>query len=211
MIQTRPSSPPPRLVAAAQAYVGAGWPVAPGSWWDLAHGRYQCTQAGCTTEAMHPTLAEATGSATSRCQVSATQASTRDLGAVAARWGRWPYAVLLPTGYVADVVELREPAARRVLAVLAEYDQLGPVAAVPDGRVLLFTEVAIPLDSDLIAEFTAAGALHHGRGSWVPLPPSRLAAGPVEWTESPGTTQWELLSLDMVADALRLARLRGER
>jgi hypothetical protein len=208
MIPIRPNAPLPRLVAAAQAYVGAGWPVAPGAWWDPAQARYLCTQKGCTTEGLHPTLAEAAGSSTTRCQVSATQALTRDLGAVAARWGRWPYAVLLPTGYVADAVELRAPTARRVQAVLAEYDLLGPVAAVPDGRVLLFTSVGGPLDSDIVAELTAAGALHHGRGSWVPLPPSRLAAGPVEWTESPGANRWRLLSLDTVADALRLANPR---
>lgn len=206
MSPLRPNAPQPRLVAAAQAYVAAGWPVAPGAWWDQTQSRYVCTQAGCTTDGPHPTLAEATGSATTRCQVSVTQAATRDIAAVAARWGRWPYAVLLATGYVADVVELGAATARRVQAVLAEYEQLGPVAAVPDGRVLLFTNAARPADASLVAELVAAGALHHGRGSWVPLPPSRVAAGAVAWTEPPGTTDWRLLPLDLVADALRLAK-----
>jgi hypothetical protein len=199
-------TPQPRLVAAAQAYVGAGWPVAPGAWWDQTLGRYVCTQPNCTRDALHPTLAEATGSATTRCQVSATQAATRDIAAVAARWGRWPYTVLLATGYVADVVEFHESIARPVLAVLAEYEQLGPVATVPDGRVLLFTSVASPADAELVSELVAAGALHHGRGSWVPLPPSRIAAGVVTWSEPPGASEWGLLGLDIIADALRLAR-----
>jgi hypothetical protein len=201
---TQPRSSPPRLIAAAQAYVGAGWPVASGAWWDPAQERYLCTLGGCAIEGPHPTLAEAAGSTTTRCQVSVAHASTQDLGIVAARWGRWPYAVLLPTGYVADVVELRGSAAVRVRAVLAEYDVLGPVAIVPDGRTLLFTATAGPLGKGLVAELTAAGAVCHVRGSWVPLPPSRLAAGPVEWMEPPGAIHWSLPPLETVADALRL-------
>jgi len=201
-------SSPPRLIAAAQAYVGAGWPVASGAWWDPAEGRYLCTLGGCAIEGPHPTLAEAAGSTTTRCQVSVAHASTQDLGTVAARWGRWPYAILLPTGYVADVIELRGSAARTVRAVLAEYEVLGPVAVVPDGRTLLFTSPAGPLGKNLVAELTAAGAVCHGRGSWVPLPPSRLAAGLVEWLEPPGAIRWRVPPPEMVADALRLAERR---
>lgn len=200
-----PGTPRPRLVAAAQAYASAGWPVAPGAWWEPGQGRYVCAQPGCTRDGLHPTLAEAAGSAATRCQVSVTHAATRDLTAVAARWGRWPYTVLLATGYAADVVELTASTATGVQAVLAEYDQLGPVAAVPDGRVYLFTRVGTPADAGLIAEVGAAGALHHGRGSWVPLPPSRVAAGPVAWADPPATSDWGLLPLHVVADAVRLA------
>ena len=195
----------PRLAEAAQSYVGAGWPVAPGSWWDAADARYRCAPAGCMTEALHPTVPDIEPGTSWRCQVSVARSSTRDIEQVARPWGRRPYSVLLPTGYVCDAVELRGATAQRVQNQLASYDLHGPIAACPDGRILLFTVATGPLDEDLTAEVTAAGAFHHSKGSWVPLPPSPLAGGPVQWTESPAATRWRLPSLQIVADALRLA------
>jgi len=193
-----------RLAGEARAYAAAGWPVAAGAWWDPRDARYRCAQPNCVTEGLHPTLPGASFGVR-RCQVSVVQASTRDLSAVVGLWRRWPYSVLLPTGQVSDVVELRASSARRMQALRAAYGQLGPVATFPDGRVLLFTAVAGAPDADLAAELASVGALHHSQGSWVPLPPSQLASGPLDWTHSPGAAQWRLPSLHEVTDVLRLA------
>jgi len=71
--------------------------------------------------------------------------------------------------------------------------------------MLLFTDVAGAPDADLAAELASAGALHHTQGSWVPLPPSQLASGPLDWTRSPCAARWWLPSLHEVTDVLRLA------
>jgi hypothetical protein len=34
--------------------------------------------------------------------------------------------------------------------------------------------------------------LHHGRGSWVPAPPTRLPEGRVRWAVTPDETHWQL-------------------
>lgn len=192
-----------RLADAAKAYAAAGWPVAPGAWWDPSEKRYRCAPTGCLTEGLHPTLPDLRG-ATRRCQVIVEQAATRDVGTVDRRWGRRPHSVLLPTGQVCDAIELGPTAARRVQAVLAAQGSLGPVATFPDETVLLFTGVAEP-GTDLADELHAACALHHGRGSWVPLPPSQLATGPMRWTRSPGAARWRLPSLRRVVETLRVA------
>jgi hypothetical protein len=193
-----------RLAGAARGYIAAGWPVAPGAWWDPGECRYRCSQPGCLTEGLHPTLPGAPA-LNRRCEVTVTEAATADLGAVASRWGRQPHSVLLPTGHVSDVIEIEASAARRVQSLLAANGGLGPVARLPDDSVLLFTTVADALDPDLEVELAAAGALHHGRGSWVPLPPSQLADGPVRWTPSPGPVRWRLPSLQAVVETLRVA------
>ena len=197
----------PRLAAAAHDYAAAGWPVAPGAWWDPSDERYRCAQPDCVTHGLHPTVPDPAGSIARRCQVTVTQACTRDLEAVADHWSQHPYSVLLPTGDSADAVEFRPATARRVQAVLAAYEQLGPTATFADGRVLLLVAVAGPLDAGADAELSRAGALHHSGGSWVPLPPSRLAAGPISWTRSPHATHWRLPTLRSVVGALRRSSL----
>lgn len=193
-----------RLAGEARAYAAAGWPVAPGAWWDPRCARYRCAQSDCITEGLHPTL-PGIGGDIRRCQVSVVQASTRDLHAVARRWRSGPYSVLLPTGQISDVVELRASTARRVRALGAGRERLGPVATLPDGRMLLFAAVADASEADLAARLASAGALHHTHGSWVPLPPSQLASGPVGWIRSPCAARWRLPSLHEVSDMLGLA------
>jgi hypothetical protein len=201
----------PRLAAAAAEFVAAGWPVAPGSWWDPHDGRYRCAEPDCVTESLHPTLPDFASQLARRCQIGVTRAATRDPDTVNDRWGSHPYSVLLPTGHVADAIELGPVLARRALAVLAAYEQLGPAAVYPNRRVLLFTTVARALDAPLTAELTRAGALHHSTGSWVPLPPTTLASGEVTWARTPEAARWRLPSPRHVADALRLAAMSSRR
>jgi hypothetical protein len=183
-----------RLAAAAREYAGSGWPVAPGAWWDAAEARYRCDQAGCVTQGLHPTLPGA-GTIVRRCQVSVVRAAASDPAAVFRRWGHRPYSVLLPTGRIADVLELAPGTARRVLPVAPP----GPIALLPDGRALLFAAVA---PNDLTGRLAGAGALHHTDGSWVPMPPTPLAAGVVRWLRSPGEVGWRLPSSRALAEAL---------
>lgn len=192
-----------KIAGEARAYVAAGWPVASGAWWDPAEDRYRCARAACVTEGLHPTTPHDTARPCS--EVTAAQAATRDFGGVAARWDQRPYTVLLPTGEVCDVLELRGSAARRVRTVLAAHGRLGPVAASEDETVLLFTAVAHALDPRLTDDLARAGVLHHGKGSWVPLPASHLASGPMRWIHSPSAAGWRLPPLPLVGEALRVA------
>ena len=124
---------------------------------------------------------------------------------MAARWVCSPYTVLLATGYAADVVELDRGhggwgpgGARGVRRARAGRGGPGRARAPVHPR-------RHPADAGLIAEVGETGAPHHGRGPWVPLPPSRVAAGLVAWAEPPATSDWGLLPLHVVADAVRLA------
>jgi hypothetical protein len=195
-----------RLVAAARAYVAGGWPVAPGAWWEPDEARYRCGLPGCMTEGLHPTVPEA-ADASGRCWITVNDAATHEIGAVSRQWGQRPHSVLLPTGHTVDALELGAAVASRLQALLAARGKLGPFARFPDGTALLFTTVAEAADAQQAANFATAGALHHGRGSWVPLPPTQLAEGPIRWIRSPGATLWRLPSLRSVTDALRLALL----
>jgi hypothetical protein len=185
-----------KLVGAAREYAAAGWPVAPGAWWDAAESRYRCAQPGCVTQGLHPTVPDI-DSVLRRCMVSVGHAAVTDPGLVACRWGRRPFAVLMPTGQVADVLELAPSIAPRVVAASPP----GPVATLPDGRVLLFTEVGTAPDPELVGP----AALHHSQGSWVPLPPSRLATGRVTWLRSPRVAGWQLPNLRDLRVALHAA------
>lgn len=185
-----------KLVGAAREYAAAGWPVAPGAWWDDAESRYRCAQPGCVTQGLHPTVPDV-DSVLRRCMVNVGRAAVTDPGLVACRWDRRPFAVLMPTGQVADVLELAPSIAPRVVAASPP----GPVAALPDGRVLLFTEVGTAPDPELVGH----GALHHSHGSWVPLPPSRLATGRVTWLRSPRVAGWRLPALRDLGVALQAA------
>jgi len=193
-----------RLAGGARAYVAAGWPVAPGAWWDPAACRFRCAQSGCITTGLHPAPPDIHNVAFGRCQAT-VPAAVSDIGMVAERWGDGPYSVLLPTGEVCDAVEVRARVGRRLQALLAAYGRLGPVALYPDGTVLLITKAAGTAAADWSAEFAEGGAIHHGRGSWVPLPPTQLATGPMRWARSPTVAQWRLPSLDVVAKAFKVA------
>ena len=77
-----------RRRAAVNAYLEAGWPIAPGAWWDPRAEQYRCRKVGCLTAG---TIHAADGM-TPRCDASA--------------WADDPATVLLVTGHGIDVVEL---------------------------------------------------------------------------------------------------------
>lgn len=156
----------------AGRYIARGWPVAPGAWWDGR--RYRCDAAVCQVEGLHvaghgdPAVAAA---------------------ANGVDWVARPYTLLLPTGSAVDVLELP---ARAVTAIATARSPVRvPVARTPTGRWLLFvTTSGLPNGATEAAR--ASGVLHHSTGSHVPLPPSRLAHGRVQWITRPDCNYLEL-------------------
>lgn len=157
----------------ARRYEAEGWPVAAGAWWDGT--RFRCEAPSCWVTGLH---AAGHGDA-----VPTAGSPTAPAG-----WRRYPYTMLLLTGFGIDALELPARAAAAVEAARA-LPTPPAIARVPTGRWLLFAashrkEMA---EGTLLAVARAAGAVHHGHGSNVPLPPSRLALGPVRWHRRPWT------------------------
>jgi hypothetical protein len=158
------------LRRAAQRYTNHGWSVMPGAY--LAGDRYQCG-ALCPTVACHP--------AVDRWETSAScEAADVELW-----WARAPFSVLLPTGRAFDVIEvparLGLPAARSAM--------LGPVVVAPTGRWMFLVQPGEALRPELTA---LLDVVLHGRGSWVPAPPTRTPEGRIRWEVPPAATRWQL-------------------
>ncbi len=180
-----------RRRAAVNAYLEAGWPIAPGAWWDPRAEQYRCRKVGCLTAG---TIHAADGM-TPRCDASA--------------WADDPATVLLVTGHGIDVVEL-PLGSTPPEAIFSRALIPGPVAlwASVRPRLLLLASTtgggAVP---DRLPEGLPEGALLHSTGSYVPLPPSRVRTGDVVWMRPPQTRGWALPDLGEVVD--QLARRLG--
>jgi len=166
-LRTRPLD---RLVLrrAAQRYAGQGWDVVPGAC--LSGAQFYCDEMGCPTTACHPALADWEAAA-SHC---------RDR--VDAWWGRLHHGVLLVTGRAFDVLEIGDPWGE-VIAAQAD----GPVAVSPAGRWMFLVRPGAPLSRDLADH---SGVVLHGKGSWIPAPPTRLPDGRVRWRVAPDRSDW---------------------
>jgi hypothetical protein len=106
--------------------------------------------------------------------------------------------VLLATGTAFDVLVVPAHLGLRVLALARSHNHVlgparlpirGPIAATPTGRWMFFVRAGDPLRPELADH---PDVTHHGAGSWIPAPPSRLPAGPVRWMVSPAQTRWQL-------------------
>ena len=174
-----------RLRRAATGYAERGWPVTPGA--VLCGTRFQCGRAGCLVATCHP--------ATERWE----DAASHDPATVASRWRHAPWAVLLPTGRAFDAIEV--PAALGMLAAGQPQPgpARGPVVVRPGGRWLFLVRPGHPLRPELDGRLDV---LRHGRGSWVPAPPTRLPEGPVRWEVSPEQAGWRLPGSYAVQQAL---------
>jgi len=173
-----------RRRAAVNAYLEAGWPIAPGAWWDLRAEQYRCRRVGCLTSG---TIHAADG-LTPRSD--------------AAAWAHDPATVLLVTGHGIDVVEV-PIGSTPPEEVLARGLVPGPVALWTSARPRLLlmggTAPGSPAP-DGLADLLPEGALLHGPGSYVPLPPSRMRTGDVLWLRSPQALDWRLPGLGDVLD-----------
>ncbi|MGW1888805.1 bifunctional DNA primase/polymerase [Streptomyces sp. NPDC002004] len=192
------------LLAAAQA----GLPLAP-----AAHPvgyRCSCERIGCPTPARHPlSFAWQTQATTDRAQIE--------------RWSReQPDAnFITATGMTHDVLDVPVDAGREALRRLLEAGvEVGPVAeSVPeggDGRMLFFTltrgtpedeDEWWPCELDCHPETMDEhpGLRWHCRGSYVLMPPARLAgdSGQVTWVRGPEHPLPEPLTLlEVLTDCL---------
>jgi hypothetical protein len=180
-----------RLRRAALRYAAHGWPVTPGA--VLAGHRFVCGRAGCPTTGAHPALDGWEGTATT------------DVPRVAAWWQHRPHTVLLATGTAFDVLDVPAKLGMRVLGAsrLGADDLRGPVAVTPTGRWMFLVRPGDPLRPELEASLDV---VRHGRGSWIPAPPTRTVEGRVQWTVSPEHVRWLLPGSyavqDMLVDAL---------
>jgi hypothetical protein len=158
------------LRRAAQRYAEHTWPVVPGAW--LHAGRFDCGEPGCPTVTCHPARADWPATA------------SRDPDSVTAWWRHLHHGVLLATGYSFDVLEVANRAARRVAREVC-----GPVALAPGERWMFLVRPGHGLHPTLAEH---ASVVLHGEGSWIPAPPTRLAAGRVRWVVPPQQSDWWL-------------------
>lgn len=181
-----------RRRSAVNAYLEAGWAIAPGAWWDPRAEQYRCRRVGClTTGTIH-----AADGMTPRTDVSA--------------WADDPATVLLVTGHGIDVVEL-PLGATPPEAIFSRAVLPGPVALWTSVRPRLLVLASTTGGAgvpDRLPEGLPEGALLHSTGSYVPLPPSRVRTGDVVWMRPPQSLEWRLPQLGDVLDLL-VRRLGG--
>lgn len=170
-----------------------GWPVVPGTYPDGSRwiGRSGAPQHGPTP--LHDDWQELAGAAPKE---------------VASLWTGSPFSLLLATGIALDVLEVSADLGRYTATELRAIGLVAPIAATPDGRWLFPVVTGDPLCAEL--ERHPEVELH-GRGSWVPLPPSPFVHGVVHWRVKPEVSGWHVpRSSDVqqaVVDALHNQRL----
>ena len=179
-----------RLRRAAQRYAAHGWRVTPGA--RLVGHRFTCGRPGCPIMTCHPALE------------SWEDTAGTDPEWIASWWRHRPYTVLLATGWRFDAIEVPRPLGLRVLdstGTLGEdrADACGPIAVTAAGRWMFLVRPDVPLRPELEQRLDV---VRHGRGSWIPAPPSRMPEGPVRWAVSPNRTQWRLPDADTVQTLL---------
>jgi hypothetical protein len=162
-----------RLLAAAVRLVEHGWPVTPGA--QLRAGRFDCGRPGCHTRACHPVL-------DGWERIAWPDPAATDW------WRDAAYSVLLPTGTAFDVIDVPTPLGAAALTRLRWWGT-GPVAATPTGRWMFLVRPGQPLVPALQRRLDL---VRHGRGSWIPAPPTQLAEGPVRWVVAPTQVGWRL-------------------
>jgi len=158
------------LRRAALRYAGHGWPVVPGA--ALLDGRYVCGPL-CPTVACHPAI--------ERWEHLATTSNST----VESWWRVGSHSVLLATGRSFDAIEVPERLGRAV----ATASRLGPVAVTPSGRWMFLVRAGEALRPELA---TLLDVVLHGRGSWIPAPPTRTPEGRVRWEVAPNLTAWRV-------------------
>jgi hypothetical protein len=142
-----------------------------------------------------------------------SEAASVDGHLIAAWWRLAPYSLLLPTGRAFDVLDL--PAHLGLVAAAAmlpgpgltgvvrtRNGPRGPVAVTPAGRWMLLVQPGDRLIPKLAEQ---PDVVLHGKGSWIPAPPTRMADGRVRWQLSPEAAGWQLPDAHAIQDALLAA------
>ncbi|ACU98540.1 bifunctional DNA primase/polymerase [Saccharomonospora viridis] len=187
------------LRAEAIGLAWRGWPVIPGTYPD---SDADTAHAGGVTQTRDS--AEWTG------PVPVHSDWERRLGAhpqqVAAWWTGKPYSLLVATGTVVDAVEVDDNLGRRAAMLLRATGRPAPIVAMPNGRWLFLTSSSESFPSTLSE---VEGIRRHGKGGWIPLPPTPFEHGVVHWRVKPDVWGWKLPQADIVHDVLMRA-LRSE-
>jgi hypothetical protein len=164
-----------------------GWPVIPGSYPDATGG--WTSGPGHSAETLRPVDAD-----WQRYGVSEPER-------VAAVFAAAPYSLLVATGDALDAIEVADELGRRVAAQLREDGVPVPMVAIPDGRWLLLSEAG-SARTGVAEEFARYGVRMHGRGSYIPLPPTPYPRGIVHWRVEPEVAGWKLPPADVVLSAV---------
>lgn len=177
------------LRVAALSYVERGWPVVPGP---LCDGlRYTRPGSPHVVAAAEP--------------VAAAQDASLDPRLVERWWTERPHTVLTPVGVEFDVL-----CAPTLLATIATglpvfRENLCPVAMSPRGARFLVARGGV-LDDDLAG---VRGLEFLTRGRFLPLPPSRVVGGSMNWWITPAAAGGRLGDLATIQTALRTAKMLG--
>lgn len=172
------------LRAEALRFADHDWPVVPGT---FPQGERWAGRADAPQDGPVPVPADWPA-----------RAST-ELAQVSSWWSGLPYSVLIPTGSRLDVIEVPATIGRRVAAVLRSAGRLVPIAVTPTGQWLFPVAPGEPLRPELVGR---VGVVLHGRGSWVPAPPSMFFQGSVHWRVRPVSCGWQLPEPYSVQQAL---------
>ncbi|MDT0267179.1 bifunctional DNA primase/polymerase [Streptomyces sp. DSM 44915] len=161
---------------AAQACAVRGWPVLPGVA-AAPDGSCRCAREDCPVPGAHPVDPE-------------LLAATADPRMVRWWWTSRPAApILLATGGRAPcAVSLPATAGPAALAALRGRGvRVGPVVAMPTRWALLVRPYGLPELGELLhlQAGVPSSLRFHGRGGYLPLPPSPLGRGPVSWVRPP--------------------------
>lgn len=118
---------------------------------------------------------------------------------VAEWWNGDAYSLLVATGTALDAIEVGDDIGRRTAAVLRSNGQPVPIAATPTGRWLFLIEAGQALPTELAGH---DDVVLHGKGSWIPLPPTAYPHGIVHWRVRPEVCGWTLPNPSVVTDAM---------
>jgi hypothetical protein len=124
---------------------------------------------------------------------------------VAGWWTGSPYNLLLATGFALDVIEMGSGLGTAVARVLRSIGMPVPIIGTPNGQWLFLTQTGAELADGLVGHGDLVeneDIVVHGRGSWVPLPPTQFEHGVVHWRVRPEVCGWQLPEAHVVQDAL---------
>ncbi|WP_211588643.1 DNA primase [Allorhizocola rhizosphaerae] len=164
-----------RMRRAAKTFVGHGWPVMPGGYFNGE--RMACDRATCWATSCHPVLPD----------------WEHHTGFAEDWWNRKPHSVLLPTGHAFDAIEVPMLVGSVVKA------PPGPVIVTPAGHWIFLVRRGSPL-LPILAD--RSDIVQHTAGSWIPAPPTVLPEGPVRWHVTPRQVGWRLPAPDQVQAAI---------
>jgi hypothetical protein len=137
--------------------------------------------------------------------VAAAQDASLDPRLVERWWTERPHTVLCPVGVEFDVL-----CAPTLLSTIATglpvfRENLCPVAMSPQGARFLIARGGV-LDEDLAG---VRGLEFLARGVFLPLPPSRVVGGSMNWWITPADAAGGLGDVEIVQAALRTAKMLG--